>query len=252
MPEKEVLNTEEAAEFLGFSPFTIREYAKKGIIPARKIGKEWRIPQESLNAFLSGKLNLTAAVSIQSLFTEELTTPEHLLVMSGSTSEIYQLQAEFFKLGYQAGHRMFIGLWWQEADEVRRRFSAAGIPIAELEKTGQFTIGSLRNAYDSGGADAAIDVWREQVTRGNGDLLWGSGSHRLPDWDGDEEALLHFETNLHKAFHDLPVIALCPCILDRPSQTGFEALLHLVPHHSGALFTVDNQPILMRPTGYIR
>ncbi len=56
MPEKEVLNTEEAAEFLGFSPFTIREYAKKGIIPARKIGKEWRFYKPELIAWLVGKV----------------------------------------------------------------------------------------------------------------------------------------------------------------------------------------------------
>lgn len=55
MAEKEVLNSEEAAEFLGFSAFTIREYAKKGIIPAKKIGKEWRFYKPELVAWLTGK-----------------------------------------------------------------------------------------------------------------------------------------------------------------------------------------------------
>jgi excisionase family DNA binding protein len=55
MPGNTVLNTEEAAEFLGFSAFTIREYAKKGIIPAKKIGKEWRFYMPELVAWLIGK-----------------------------------------------------------------------------------------------------------------------------------------------------------------------------------------------------
>ena len=56
MPDKIVLNTEEAAEFLGFSAFTIREYAKKGIIPAKKVGgKEWRFYKPDLIAWLRGK-----------------------------------------------------------------------------------------------------------------------------------------------------------------------------------------------------
>jgi excisionase family DNA binding protein len=55
MPDKEVLNTEEAAEFLGFSAFTIREYAKKGIIPAKKVGKEWRFYKPELVTWLTRK-----------------------------------------------------------------------------------------------------------------------------------------------------------------------------------------------------
>lgn len=55
MPNKEVLNTEEAAEFLGFSAFTIREYAKKAIIPSKKVGKEWRFYKPELVAWLTGK-----------------------------------------------------------------------------------------------------------------------------------------------------------------------------------------------------
>jgi excisionase family DNA binding protein len=46
--EKEVLNVEEAAEFLGFAPYTIREKARDGQIPGRKIGGEWRFSRRRL------------------------------------------------------------------------------------------------------------------------------------------------------------------------------------------------------------
>lgn len=41
-PAKAVLNAEEAAEYLGFHPDTVREKARLGEIPGRKIGREWR------------------------------------------------------------------------------------------------------------------------------------------------------------------------------------------------------------------
>jgi excisionase family DNA binding protein len=45
---KDVLNAEEAAEFLGFNPYTIREKARLGEIPGRKIGREWRFSRRQL------------------------------------------------------------------------------------------------------------------------------------------------------------------------------------------------------------
>ena len=53
--DKEVMNTDEAAQFLGLKPFTIREYAKRGVIPAKKIGKQWRFVKADLLAWLRSK-----------------------------------------------------------------------------------------------------------------------------------------------------------------------------------------------------
>lgn len=48
MEHKEVLTAEEAAEFLGFKVYTIREKVKAGEIPGRKVGKEWRFTRSAL------------------------------------------------------------------------------------------------------------------------------------------------------------------------------------------------------------
>ena len=45
---KDVLNAEEAAEFLGFNAYTVREKARLGEIPGRKIGREWRFSRRQL------------------------------------------------------------------------------------------------------------------------------------------------------------------------------------------------------------
>jgi excisionase family DNA binding protein len=49
---KDVLNAEEAAQFLGFNPYTIREKARLGELPGRKIGREWRFSRRQLLEWL--------------------------------------------------------------------------------------------------------------------------------------------------------------------------------------------------------
>ena len=49
---KEVLSAEEAADFLGFRVYTIREKARAGEIPGRKVGKEWRFSKRVLLEWL--------------------------------------------------------------------------------------------------------------------------------------------------------------------------------------------------------
>lgn len=51
---KEVLNAEEAAEFLGVNPYTIRQKARLGEMPGRKVGKEWRFSRQALLHWLAG------------------------------------------------------------------------------------------------------------------------------------------------------------------------------------------------------
>jgi len=47
-----VLTTEEAAAFLRLTPFTVRDYARRGILPSRKAGKGWRFYKPDLVAWL--------------------------------------------------------------------------------------------------------------------------------------------------------------------------------------------------------
>ena len=54
MAEKDVMNTEEAAAFLGISPHDLRRYARRGMIPARKLGKRWLFHKGHLIDWLMG------------------------------------------------------------------------------------------------------------------------------------------------------------------------------------------------------
>jgi len=52
LQEKEILTVEEAAEFLGFSAYTVRKLARQGIIPGTKMGRQWRFSRPGLVRFV--------------------------------------------------------------------------------------------------------------------------------------------------------------------------------------------------------
>ena len=43
MPKQELISVKDAAEVLGVSPYTIRNYCRQGIIEAFKVHRDWRI-----------------------------------------------------------------------------------------------------------------------------------------------------------------------------------------------------------------
>jgi excisionase family DNA binding protein len=55
MEQKEVFSADEAATFLGLHPDDVRRYARKGLIPCRKLGKRWLFHKAHLVEWLKGK-----------------------------------------------------------------------------------------------------------------------------------------------------------------------------------------------------
>lgn len=242
----DLYTVEEVASYLRVAPNTVYRWCRGGKLSGSKIGKEWRISQGALDAFLSNREVVLPQRSLATLLLQELEPPEHILVMSHDPEEIYDLQVKFLKVGYQAGYPLFIGLWWQSREIFREKLLAADLPFDELVADGRLTTADFTAAYAAGGPTAVISIWRKQAEAAANNRLWGTGSHTLSDWQGNQEALVEFETDLHKAFHDLPVVALCPCVLDHVDQPGFEALMRLVRHHSSALFPNNEDPVLMK------
>jgi len=50
--QKEYLTVKEIANMFGLSPVTVERLARKGQIPAVKIGWQWRIPAKEFQAWL--------------------------------------------------------------------------------------------------------------------------------------------------------------------------------------------------------
>lgn len=52
------ISVDEAAQYLGIKPVTLRNWIKKTDIPTRKIGKQWKFKQSELDEWVnSGKAN---------------------------------------------------------------------------------------------------------------------------------------------------------------------------------------------------
>mgnify|MGYP005843380115 CR=1 FL=1 len=52
--EREVFSPEEAAAYLRVHPQTVYKLLRSGELPGRKVGQLWRIPKQSLTAYLEG------------------------------------------------------------------------------------------------------------------------------------------------------------------------------------------------------
>jgi excisionase family DNA binding protein len=50
-----IMNPEEAAEYLRVTPQTVYRRLREGSLPGAKVGGQWRILKEDLDAYLKGK-----------------------------------------------------------------------------------------------------------------------------------------------------------------------------------------------------
>ena len=54
-PPRMVMSPQEAAEFLGIAPCTVREHLRNQIIPGRKVGGRWILSRPLLEKFVNGE-----------------------------------------------------------------------------------------------------------------------------------------------------------------------------------------------------
>jgi excisionase family DNA binding protein len=79
----EIMNLKEASEFLKIHEGTVRELAKEGKIPARKIGREWRFSKTALIEWMKGTDK-----------TVKLTDEELATIKTALTLQIQQIDRE--------------------------------------------------------------------------------------------------------------------------------------------------------------
>lgn len=54
-----ILNVKDASQFLGISPNSLRGMAKKGAVPAARIGRAWRFVKDDLEKYLRDQYQQT-------------------------------------------------------------------------------------------------------------------------------------------------------------------------------------------------
>lgn len=68
-----LLTVEQTAERLAVSAETVRDYARRGLIPAAKLGKSWRIPADQLDAHIREQATATATATASATATATAT-----------------------------------------------------------------------------------------------------------------------------------------------------------------------------------
>jgi excisionase family DNA binding protein len=51
---EDVLTVEDVARLLELKPYTVKEYARRGILPGRKLGRNWRFLRPELEQAIKG------------------------------------------------------------------------------------------------------------------------------------------------------------------------------------------------------
>lgn len=57
MYKEQLLSVKDVANWLGVSVETVRRLTKRGELPAKKIGWQWRYQQKDIQAYLDQKMN---------------------------------------------------------------------------------------------------------------------------------------------------------------------------------------------------
>lgn len=97
MEELKVFTATEAAKLLGVMPRTIWTYIKDGKLKARKVGRAWKITDESLKGFLNGTPEGSAA--IKEIREVQSATNETRLNLKDGIFTIYYADAQGLEQG---------------------------------------------------------------------------------------------------------------------------------------------------------
>lgn len=240
-----LLTVSEVAEYFKTTPTTIYRWLREGKIDAVKIGKEWRVDEDTLHAKIHG----TSSILPTRDFWDSIRDREHIMVLAEKDDDIYRLEADFFKHALSKGAVIMKGLWWQDEDETISRYEHLGMDASSLMDDERLSIINLKNLYDRFGVEGPVRAWRTSIQRAtdSGYTLWASGSPNLNCCGTDCQKVVSFETQLDKTLRSMPVVGICPYSLeDQSNCSNFGGLTELMRHHGGVAFYSGGEYTLLR------
>ncbi|MCZ7661480.1 MAG: MEDS domain-containing protein [Thermoleophilia bacterium] len=261
MPDHTYLTIDEVAAALRVHRNTVYRWCRTGVVPAAKLGKEWRISAATLRGLLEGgpavAPDLAAAEDVPASspsgdlahFIHRAVRPgDHLIGLVKDESEVYETEVAFFRAGLRTGRRLFKATWWQSRAEVRSRLAEGGLDVEQLEYEGRLQIADLARVFARQGPEAAGDLWVEGARRARLDGfrgLWGEGSPHLECCGGHQE-LLTFERTMDAGLAGQGVVAMCTYVLDHSLPDALGRTIDLMRAHSGTLLYSEGRGLLTR------
>jgi excisionase family DNA binding protein len=152
---KDLLDTEDVAEYLGVGQVTVWRWCREGSLPALKIGKHWRVRREALEEFLRRSERSETLVGRLGSFLE---VPDSVLAIAQTYKLMYQLDAGFFRAGDARGGTLIKYIGGEvktSVEEQRDQLERNGLEVARLEGEDR-----LRIVSESGAPGQRVDELR--------------------------------------------------------------------------------------------
>jgi excisionase family DNA binding protein len=222
------LTIQEVSSILKIHTNTVYKMCRQGVLPAVKIGKEWRIDRQKLSQFMERGVP-TSSRELK----HKLPQTGHVLGFFSNQQEILDFERSFFLSAPRQGYRLLKACWWQEPDEVRRALSQAGLPVAELESRGDLVFLDLSQAFEQYGPVGAAGAWFKEAASSleRGYIgIYGSGSPNFTCCGG-HQGLLEFEQTLDQMLKGLPIIGVCSYAWPSGSGQGLGEVMDLIETH---------------------
>jgi MEDS: MEthanogen/methylotroph, DcmR Sensory domain len=159
----------------------------------------------------------------------------HMAVLLKREEDLIPVLASFFALGAKRGallaHRSVQG----QAEQDRQRLARAGLHVEALEADGRLAMVEFDPAEDPAASPASWRKALDQALDGGLTGLWYSRFAVGPDVE-QFSAVAAFEQAWDDAFHDRPVVTLCPYIVGGMSGgRTLERLAGVSSFHDGVL-----------------
>jgi len=166
---KELLTAEEVVSQLGLRATTIYQWRRQGVLPAIKLGKEWRVRHTALDAFLAQRERHPSLVGRLQAF---LTIPDRVLGIAEDRTLLHRLDAAYFQVGEAHGALLvkFIGGEATPPDELRAEMERHRLAARRLEAEGR-----MRFMLEPDAPGDRAGTLRQFVeTAGESGLIWAS------------------------------------------------------------------------------
>ncbi len=171
LPDKDLLEASEVADYLGVGEVTIYRWCREGSLPCMKLGKSWRIRRESLLGFLG---QLEQPRTLTGRLRSFLGVPDNVIAISQNPELMHRLDAAFFQAGeaqdgtlvkYHAGGSK------TDLEDLRAELSENGLDVQRLE--GEGSLHFLDDAATPGARPRELGRLLENRT-GEGRQIWAA------------------------------------------------------------------------------
>ena len=225
------MTVEEASALLRVSLNTVYRWCRAGRLPAKKVGRDWRISTSTLHE-LGHPIDPKPMNLLDPLLPHLAEGHEHLfsLVFDGPTE--LRLQTLFLEVAFsQPDSAVYLGLWDESPDMALSRLRATVAPGRSLRFL------NLAESYVSSGLQGALKEMEAAIERTNSDhqrFWFASSPQRF--FGANMERLLEFERELHRLA--LANGAMVLCSYESASTASHMAKIgpDLLSYHSGFLW----------------